>query len=198
MECSAGIADIWTAEEVGRRLEDAGQTLMALPLPRGALPQDARSRWPDAVRGYEDVFAALIGASPEVAQDFSDSHNRVRTVPSARSVGQMDEVLDWLWSISDSRKRRLCLARALVHPVSGRHLASYRKLGRLFGLHHETVRVWHDRALSELAMVLTRKGIPKNGRPRRLRRSDRVEKGTDRWPAATLGSGGPDRRQAPP
>jgi hypothetical protein len=57
---------IWTPEQVRLRLEDAGRTLMALPIPRGALPRDARSNWPDVVRGYEDAFAALIGAVDEV------------------------------------------------------------------------------------------------------------------------------------
>ena len=76
----------------------------------------------------------------------------------------MDEVLGWLWWIDDPRKRRLCLSRALVHPVSGRHIASYRKLGRIFGLHHDTVRLWHERALSEIARRLTaRESETKNG-----------------------------------
>jgi Domain of unknown function (DUF6362) len=173
----AGAADsIWTPEEVRERFEDAGRTLMALPMPRGALPRDARSNWPDVVRGYEDAFAALIGAPDEVQQDFSDAHNRVRMTPSALAVGRMDEVLGWLWRIDDPRKRRLCLSRALVHPISGRHVASYRKLARIFGLHHETVRAWHDRALAQIAARLTEEGIAKEPRRsgRRTRRSGRV------------------------
>ena len=161
-------AAIWTPDEVGRRLEEAGRTLMSLPLPQGSFPKDDRSRWPDAVRGHEDAFVALVGASHEVRQDFSDSYNQVRATPSARSVGRMDEALDWLWRFDDARKRRLCLARALIHPLSGRHVVSYRKLGRIFGLHHETVRAWHDRALAEVAMFLTRDGVAKDRR--RVRR----------------------------
>ena len=170
----AGNAVIWTPEEVERRFEEAGKTLMSMPLPKGALPKDDRSRWPDVVRGYEDAFAALIGASNELQQDFSDRHNLVNPVPSARAVGRMDEVLEWLWRFDDDRKRRLCLARALIHPVSGRHVVSYRKLGRLFGLHHETVRAWHSRALAEIAMGLSRERIEKNAsRQRRSHRSTR-------------------------
>lgn len=186
---TAELAAIWTVEEVGQRLEDAGRTLMSLPMPRGSLPKDARSRWPDAVRGYEDAFAALIGASPEVKQDFADSHNRVRTVPSARSVGQMEEALDWLWRLDDPRKRRLCLARSLIHPLNGRHLASYRKLGRIFGLHHDTVRAWHDRALAELAVFLTRERIPKSGRRRKLRQSIRARRSSEASLAASSTAG---------
>jgi hypothetical protein len=166
-----GAADgIWTPEAVRLRLEDAGRTLMALPMPRGALPRDTRSNWPDVVRGYEDAFAALIGAPDELKRDFSDAHNTVRVAPSAPAVGRMDEVLGWLWRVDDPRKRRLCLSRALIHPVSGRHVVSYRKLGRIFGLHHETVRAWHDRALAEIAVSLTGEGLPKESRPKGRRR----------------------------
>ena len=194
---AAGTAAVWTVEEVGRRLEEAGRTLMSLPLPRGALPKDQRSRWPDAVRGYEDAFAALIGASPDVKQDFTDGHNRIRDVPTARSVGRMEEALDWLWCFDDPRKRRLCLARALIHPVSGRHVASYRKLGRIFGLHHETVRAWHDKALAEIAVFLTHARMPKDGRRRKPRRPIRGQPSESR-PATLATAGARPRVQAPP
>lgn len=143
---------------------------MALPMPRGALPRDARSNWPDVVRGYEDAFAALIGAPDEVKRDFSEAHNMVRVAPSAPAVGRMDEVLGWLWRVGNPRMRRLCLSRALIHPVSGRHVVSYRKLGRIFGLHHETVRAWHDRALADIAVSLTKEGVPIASPPRGRRR----------------------------
>jgi len=160
----SAVETVWTPEDVRLRLEEAGLTLMSLPLPKGAFPRDVRSNWPDVVRGYEDAFAALIGGSDTMKQDFSERHNRVRLSPSAVAVGRMDEVLSWLWKIEDPRKRRLCLSRALIHPVSGRNIVSYRKLGKIFGLHHETMRAWHDRALAEIAKGLTNEGIPKTRR----------------------------------
>jgi len=161
---------IWTPEDVRLRLEEAGRTLMSLPLPKGAFPRDDRSNWPDIVRGYEDAFAALIGASESVKGDFADGHNRVRVAPGAAAVGRMDEALDWLWRIDDVRKGRLCLCRALIHPVSGRHVVSYRKLGRMFGLHHETMRAWHDRALAQIAKALTEGRVSKTASGKRGRR----------------------------
>jgi hypothetical protein len=166
---SEATATLWSPEDVRVRLEEAGRTLMSLPMPNGALPKDVRSNWPDVVRGYEDAFAALIGASEEVRRDFADRHNRVRVSPSAQAVGRMDEALDWLWRVEDPRKRRLCLSRALIHPISGRHVASFRKLGRIFGLHHETVRAWHDRALAQIATALTQQEVSKDRRPVRPR-----------------------------
>ncbi len=126
------------------------------------MPQGVRSHWPETAQRAEDAFFALVGADEQIKQDFSREHNAVRVAPNARAVARMEEVLSWLWYLADERKRRLCLARALIHPVSDRHIVSYRKLGKMFGLHHDTMRAWHDRALSELAQALTRDRVRKN------------------------------------
>jgi len=155
------LTDAWSPDEVRNRLEAAGRTLLSLPMPERARPGDARSRWPDPVRGLQDSFLALVGASDEILADHAAARLDARVAPTARAVAEMDEALQWLWLISDARKRRLCMARALVHPVSERHVASYGKLARIFGLHRDTLRIWHDRALAEIAMVLTRDNVPK-------------------------------------
>lgn len=155
------LAEIWSPDEVRRRFEAAGRTLLALPMPQRALPQDARSRWPDPVRGMQDAFFALVGASDQIKEDHAALRHDVRAAPSARAVAEMDEALQWLWLIKDPRKRRLCMARALVHPVSERHIVSYGKLGRIYGLHRDTMRIWHDQALAEIAMALSRTNVPK-------------------------------------
>lgn len=152
---------VWSPDDVRARLEAAGRTLLALPLPQRAMPQDARSRWPDPVRGLQDTFFALVGSSDQIKEDHAAMRHAVRIAPTARAVAEMDEALQWLWLIKDPRKRRLCMARALVHPVSERHIASYGKLGRIFGLHRDTVRVWHDRALADIAIALSRENVPK-------------------------------------
>lgn len=164
------ISDIWTPEEARLRLEEAGRTLMALPVPKGGLPKGMRSNWPDVIRGYEDALSALVGASDVTKQEYADQQNRVRVTPSAAEVGRMEEALEWLWRIDDVRKRRLCLCRALMHPVSGRHIVSFRKLARIFGLHHDTMRAWHDRALAQIAVSLTEGSVPKTKRVGRVRR----------------------------
>lgn len=156
------LIDVWSPDDVRDRLDDAGRTLVSLPMPRGERPQSVRSHWPETARQAEDAFFALVGADDQIKQDFSRDHNAVRPAPSARAVARMEEVLNWLWYLSDERKRRLCLARALIHPISERRLVSYRKLGRIFGLHHDTMRAWHDRALSDLAQALTRDHVRKN------------------------------------
>ncbi len=159
--------EVWSPGDVRIRLDDAGRTLVALPMPRGEGHRKLRSHWPETAHQAEDAFFALVGADDQIKQEFSREHNAVCAAPSARAVARMEEVLGWLWYLTDERKRRLCLARALIHPVSDRRLVSYRKLGRLFGLHHDTMRAWHDRALSDLAQALTRDGVSKNTNPSR-------------------------------
>ena len=158
----ATLSEAWSPDEVRSRLEGAGRTLLSLPMPKGEMPQDARSRWPDLVRGMQDNFLALVGASDQIKADHAALRHDVRMAPSARAVAEMDEALQWLWMITDARKRRLCMARALVHPVSGRHVVSYGKLGRIFGLHRDTMRIWHERALAEIAKSLSRAKVAKN------------------------------------
>lgn len=155
------LAAVWSPDEVCARMEAAGRTLLALPMPKDGLPRDARSHWPEVVRSMQDTFFALVGASDQIKEDHAADRHGVRIAPTARAVAGMDEALQWLWLIKDARKRRLCMARALVHPVSDRHLVSYAKLGRIFGLHRDTMRIWHDRALAEIAMALTRENVPK-------------------------------------
>ena len=162
---------LWVPETVKHRFEAAGRVLMALPVPKGALPGRAQSGWPATAQRVEDAFAAMIGASDEIRRDFSEDRHRLRLPPSARAVADMDESLLWLWYLNDPRKRRLCLARSLRHPVSDRYIVSYRRLGKLFGLHHDTVRLWHDRALGEIAQALNRDHVPvfrRSGRRRRV------------------------------
>lgn len=152
---------VWSPDDVRIRLESGGRTLLAMPMPRGALPRDARSHWPEVVRSMQDTFLALVGASDQIKEDHAAARHGVHIAPTARAVAEMDEALQWLWLIEDARKRRLCMARALIHPVSDRHLVSYAKLGRIFGLHKDTMRIWHDRALAEIATMLTRDNVPK-------------------------------------
>ena len=39
--------------------------------------------------------------------------------------------------------RRIVGARSLVHPMTGRHLYSWRRLGTAIGADHKAVQRWH-------------------------------------------------------
>jgi transcription termination factor Rho len=50
--------------------------------------------------------------------------------------------------------RRILGARALVHPLTGRHIHSWRKLATLIGADHNAVRRWHGEAIALLVRAL--------------------------------------------
>ena len=112
------------------RLEEAGATLLSLPS-RGPSTRLAQAR-------YEVVHAALDAYGWQSAQ--------VRPVhPSAAVIDRMDEALRWLTLIPEERfvLRRIVGARALVHPITQRHLFPWRRLGTTLNTDHKTVQRWH-------------------------------------------------------
>ena len=124
------------------------------PMPRDGFPPGHKSNWPDVVRNMEDLFAAIVGMSEEERKQFWDYENAVRMRPSAKQIQRMEEALPWFFAVGDARKRKVAFARSLIHPVSGRHIVSYSKLGSLHGLHKDTMRCWHNDALDEIGRHL--------------------------------------------
>ena len=149
-------------DHIKLRLEDAGRTLMMLPMPKGAVPGEYGSNWPDVMQRAIEIFAAQLAGETETSQEAeerrrkeAEERNFVRLRPSSAQIQRMDEAMDWLWHVTDDRRRRIVAARSLIHPLSGRHVASFAKLGRLYGLHKNTMRQWFDRGVTEIAVALT-------------------------------------------
>jgi len=112
------------------RLEEAGATLLALP----------GTGWSTKMRSssIEIVRTALEAYGWDTA--------RIRpAVPSADKIDRMDEALAWVPLIPDNRYvlRRVVGARCLVHPITDRHLFSWRRLGNVLGADHKAVQRWH-------------------------------------------------------
>jgi hypothetical protein len=123
------------------RLEEAGATLLALP----------GTGWSTRIRSssIEIVRTALEAYGWETA--------RVRpAVPSAEKIDRMDEALAWIAFIQDNRHvlRRVVGARSLVHPVTDRHLYSWRRLGAALGADHKAVQRWHAQGIAMIVAVL--------------------------------------------
>jgi len=123
-------AGIWDTAGVVARLEEAGRTLLALPH-RGYSPRLAQVRLDvihDAMEAYGWTTARVRLPPPE---------------PGA--ISRMDEAFSWLGLIPQSRfvLRSIVAARALVHPISERHLFSWRKLGERLGADHKAIQRWH-------------------------------------------------------
>ncbi len=135
-------------------LEEAGATLLALPhtgyttrLRQGGL------EW------VRDAVALAPGSGD----------GRVRpAAPSGASIDQMDRVLAWVSLIPDGKQvlRRVVGARALVHPLTGRHLFAWRRLGTALGADHKAVQRWHAQGLEIITRALNTRAL--NALPGRM------------------------------
>jgi hypothetical protein len=132
------------AETVIARLEEAGQTLLSLPRagPTTALRQTRHQH-----------IAEALGAL--AAQD--DSRPRPPP-PSAARITRMDQALAWIPLIPPDKivLRRIVGCRALVSPLIGRHLFSWRRLARLLGADHKAIQRWHATGIDTIVATLNR------------------------------------------
>lgn len=134
------------AEYVCYRLEQAGRTLLALPNtgPNTQLRTTRHDVVQSAVEayGWARVDARLRPASP-----------------GADQITRMDEALDWIPRIPVDRYvlRRIVGARALVSPITERHLFPWRRLGTLLGADHKAIQRWHSQGIDIIVASLRNK-----------------------------------------
>lgn len=124
------------------RLEEAGRTLLALP--RTGYTTALRQSRLEIVRQVGELYPAEPG-------------KRVRpAMPEAGAITRMDEAFGWLGLIPADRYvlRRIAGARALMDPLTGRHLHSWRRLGTLLGADHRAIQRWHGDAIGLIAAGL--------------------------------------------
>ena len=133
------------AAVVVARLEEAGATLLALP--QTGFSTAARGYWPDMVR---DSFIDLPSAE------------RGRAVtPDAARISRMEEAFGWLGFIPAHRTalRRIVGYRALVNPLTDRHVFPWRRIGKRIGADHRAVQRWHGQAISMIVAALAARGF---------------------------------------
>jgi hypothetical protein len=130
-----------TAEEIVARFEAAGATLLALP-----------------GRGYSTKIRTMRF---DVVHDALDAYGWQGAVvrppmPGAAAISQMDAVFAWLTMIPEDKYvlRRIMGARALVHPVTLRHLYPWRRIGTMLGADHKSVQRWHGQGVALLVEAL--------------------------------------------
>ena len=124
-------------------LEEAGTTLLALP--QTGYTTRLRTGGLDWVRDAGAVLAPGSGPAPLRP-----------AIPSPAAIDRMDRALAWLSLIPDSMfvLRRVAGARALVHPMTGRHLFPWRRLGAALGADHKAVQRWHGQAMIRISAAL--------------------------------------------
>ena len=137
--CPAVTGSADPAAALVARLEDAGSTLLAMP----------NSGYSSHLRmmRYEVVHSALDAYGWQPAQ-VRQPH------PSGAAIDRMDEAWGWLAIIPEDRfvLRRIVGARALTHPLTGRYLFPWRRLGSVLGADHKSVQRWHK---DGLGIILT-------------------------------------------
>jgi hypothetical protein len=130
-----------SAAEIVARLEDAGATLLAMP----ATGYSTRMRQ----MRFDIVHTALEAYGWEAPA--------VRAAaPGASAITAMDEAFGWLRLIPETSfmLRRILGARALVHPLTARHLFSWRRLAAALGADHKSVQRWHGQGVALLVQAL--------------------------------------------
>jgi hypothetical protein len=129
------------AAEIIERLECAGATLLAMP-GRGYSTGMRQMRF-DIVHSALEAYGwdgAVLRAP----------------FPTAAAITAMDEAFGWLTLIPEGSYvlRRIVGARALVHPLTQRHLYSWRRLAAALGTDHKAVKRWHDAGVKAIMTAL--------------------------------------------
>jgi hypothetical protein len=130
-----------TAERIVALFEEAGATLLALP--GQGYSTRMRTMRLDVVHSALDAYGWQNAALRP-------------PMPGAAAISQMDEVFGWLSMIPESKYmlRRILGARALVHPLTLRHLFPWRRIGQMLGADHKSVQRWHGQAVEMLLEAL--------------------------------------------
>lgn len=131
------------ADYVIYRLEEAGQSLLALPT--SGYTTKLRSSSLEIVRG--------------VVESYGWTERKVRPpIPSAEKITRMDEALCWITLIPQDRYvlRRIVGARSLISPVTERYLYTWRRLAVLVGADHKAVQRWHAQGIDIIVAALNR------------------------------------------
>ncbi|MDE2318401.1 MAG: hypothetical protein KGK02_01740 [Rhodospirillales bacterium] len=123
-----------TMEEIIGRLEEAGAAMLAMPS-----------------RGYSTrLRVTKLDVVHTALEAYGWAGAKMKPpAPSAAEVTRMDEAFGWLLYIPEKQYvlRRIAGARALVHPLTGRHIYAWRKLGEMLGADHKSVQRWHGQAI---------------------------------------------------
>jgi hypothetical protein len=124
-------------------LEEAGATLLSLP-PSGFSP---------------GLKTSALPILREAAEGYGWSAAEVRPpMPSAARISRMDKAMGYLALIPQDRYllRRILGCRALVHPISGRHLYSWRRLAEVLRADHKAIQRWHAEGIRIIIFALRR------------------------------------------
>lgn len=133
----------YDAQLVLARLEEAGRALLTLPASGYST-------------GLRMNVTALVRYMIEAGSGETGQPRIRPSVPSAVEITRMDEALGWIALIPRDRSvlRRIVGARALVNPLTDRHLYPWRRLGTMLGADHKAVQRWHAQGVDIIVSAL--------------------------------------------
>ena len=155
-------------EDVKQELEQAGRTIMLLPMPLNGMPNEARTNWPDILRNAAEIFGMQVFQDSEQRQSDAKERNAIRMQATAKQCDQLDKVLEWLWLIEEPKIRAITFARSLRSPWSDRPIASLRDLAKQHNCSREWIRVLHYRGLSAISAGLANEANMSKMRQRQI------------------------------
>jgi len=126
--------------ELQEWLEWAGARLIALPGPRVG-PTPYRVIWPEYAQDIWEVTHFRAALRP------------IAAAPAPEEIPIMEEILALPAALADIWKRRVLHARALIHPITSRHLHDWARIGRTLGISPYKVKSLHRRALADLCVL---------------------------------------------
>lgn len=137
----------FTADYVAAALERAGRTLLSLPI-TGARPAGFRSNMPEVVRDITEAYG------------YNDEMIRA-PAPSPRAISEMDQVLGWVSLIPVDKFviRRVVQCRALINPLTGRHLYSWARVGKQLRCDFRAAQRWYAEGIATIVSRLNQPGL---------------------------------------
>jgi len=131
-------------EAIIYHLEKAGATLLALRLSRPG-PIGIKTFWPEFVRQAIEAYG------------YNDIQIRP-AMPGSQAISHMDLVFEWLGHIPQDRfvVRRIVGARALVSPITQKHLYSWMRLAKVLGADRRGIVRWHEQGIAAITKELAK------------------------------------------
>jgi len=126
-----------TTDELQTWLEWAGLRLVAITV-RGTKPAGFRVAWPDFAQDKWEVTNFRAATAIRIPS------------PPPNEVTIMDSILRLPDFCRVFGVRRVIQYRALIHPISGRHIQSWDKIAAKLSTDKRTVRRWHEKGLEEI------------------------------------------------
>ena len=128
--------------QVSEWLEDAAHALAAMPA-NGCWPGGMRSYWPEVVADRDDL-------------DWPMESDVRPPLPSSEEVTRMDIALSWIPLLTNRGHRSVVNLRLIVHPISGQHRWTWRKIGKKLSIDHHTAKDWHAEACAAIARKIVK------------------------------------------